>query len=69
MTQGTIEETFEHRIRLAIAKTVKDTGAEMKDFKTTDELLDYLYSDDIARVFGKAVVDDMTEWADDWIKQ
>ena len=67
MEPNTIEETFEYRIKKAIAKTVKDTGAEMLDFKNTDDLLDYLHSDDIAQIFGKVIVDDMTEWTDNWI--
>lgn len=57
------------RITRIVRKTLKDFGAEVSDFKNTDELLDFLAAQDIARGFGQAIVEDMAEWTDDWLEQ
>ena len=64
----TVDEMYEHRINKIVRRLLKDTGAELKDFKSTDDLLDYLNERDIAAIFGRYMVEDMTDWKDDWLE-
>lgn len=69
MTHNTIEETFEYRIRQIVKKTLEGFGAELADFSTEDELMDYLYNKDIAEGLGRELIGDMQVWTDDWLEQ
>ncbi len=64
-----INSEFEYRITNTIKDVLKYVDAEIKDFKTTEQLLDFLYSADIALIFGRAVIDDMGTWSDEWLEQ
>ena len=65
----TIEEEYEYRIKNIVKETLKRLDAEISDFKTTDELLDFLDAKDVRDTFGRMIVEDMTEWTDDWLEQ
>jgi len=65
----TTEAHYEYRILEIVKETLGDVGAEVEDFDTTDDLLDFLFSEDIRNFLGLRLVEDMTEWTDDWLEQ
>jgi len=65
----TTEAHYEYRILEIVKETLGDVGAEVEDFDTTDDLLDFLFSKDIRNFLGLRLVEDMTEWTDDWLEQ
>lgn len=63
--QGTIDETFEYRMKKVVAGVLKNNNMKPK---TTDELFDFLEGRG-ASEFANAVVAEMITWAgeDEWL--
>ena len=69
MDVNTIDSEFEYRMVNIIKAVLKYVDAEISVFQTTEQLLDFLYSADIALIFGRAVIDDMGTWSDEWLEE
>lgn len=68
MDTHTINETFEYRIKHIVLKLLKNYGTDLADFKTDDELLDFIYNDkQLSETLGKYLLDDIAECTDGWL--
>jgi 3-dehydroquinate synthase class II len=58
----TIEEDYEYRIKKVVKQLIRDS-IDIDDLKRGDQLMDFLSEN--AERFGKAIIDDMSEWTSD----
>lgn len=61
----TINELYEYRIK-NIIKRVLD-GVDFGAINSNEELLDLLWQQ--SEQFGSAVIEDMSEWTDEWLSE
>lgn len=71
MTTGTIEETFEYRIKNVVKNVMKNNGITIDDidgYGGEDRLERWM--NEYAHQIGDALIDDMLEWMDDadWLE-